>query len=1179
MTEELKGDIGEDLKSPYATFDEVFQARFDRKVMLQTKIRIRMPEGVKVMLLSEGGDREYQDLSKSRIIETTVGRCFFFDMLPKGMPFYNFPLRKPRINEVVSDCYKILGREATLTVLDDLKETGYKNATLGGITFATFDLKLPPSKPEILERTQKKVDNIQKQYEKGVITDLERYNQIIDEWTQATEQVGEAMMQELKNDIRNGKKFLNPIFMMTGSGARGSAQQVRQLAGMRGLMAKPSGKIIETPIKANFREGLHVLEYFSSTHGARKGLADTALKTADSGYLTRKLADVAQNVVVNEHDCGTNRGISKGAVMQGDKTIVPFWKNIRGRVAGDTIADLVTDETIVRANEIISEDAARKVETTLGKKGKIRVRSPLTCDTPIGVCAKCYGQDLSTNKPVEEGLAVGIIAAQSIGEPGTQLTMRTFHIGGVAVKSRQESEIRPRTLGKVSFEKLNLVPVGNNKVEIEGKGRIHILDDKGRTLETHDVPLGAQVHVDDAEDLRSKKAKKGGAILYEWDPHMEPILALKPGLVAYEGIIESVTYRKERDPKTGVERKVIIEHKGDHHPMVLVRDGSGTTISSYPIPEKAHIEVEEGEEIIPGTLLAKTPRESGGSQDITGGLPRVTEIFEVRKPKSPAVMAEIDGLVEIGQKKRGKGTIIVRSESGDEREHVYPHGKQLKVHTGDRVRAGEPLTKGALIPHDILRITGAEELQQYLLNEVQNVYRSQNVTIDDKHVEIIIMQMLRKVQVADPGDTDFLPGQVIDKFKFRFANRTIQRRGGKEATAEPLLLGITKASLFSDSFISAASFQETTKVLTEAALAGKTDELLGLKENVILGHMVPAGTGFRGYHQKIVEKLVSEEPAYATTEPQAEEAEMQAAEGEAHPAPAAEVETPLEAGSGPAGENPGALMDRGAPRVAGSSTSEFPATHFSGTCRPNRPYTVPLDRASACPRVRVARNKNAKSNIGALQPRPLTRVGAARAEGIPMPTINQLVRKGRKPQRRQIKTKDLEACPQKRGVCLQVKTMTPKKPNSALRKIARVRLSNGREVTAYIPGEGHNLQEHSIVLDPRGPRARPPRRPLPHHPRHARHPRGRGPQAEPVEVRRQASEGSVRPDLSSRARARAEAAPRFATRGWHFRWTVCDQQIAHLVSTPLSAARSSRANRGRVIRLCRVKSGVDLSAP
>ncbi|HZV00018.1 MAG TPA: DNA-directed RNA polymerase subunit beta', partial [Planctomycetota bacterium] len=458
MTEEVAGEFGENLKAPYSTFEEVVQARYERKVMLQTKIKVRMPEGVRVMILNDQGEREYLDLSKSRVVETTVGRCFFFDILPKGMPFYNFPLRKPRINEVISDCYKLLGREATLTLLDDLKETGYKNAALGGLTFATYDLKLPPAKKEILDRTQKKVDGIQKQYEKGVITDLERYNQIIDEWTQATEQVGEAMMAELKNDVRNGKKFLNPIWMMTGSGARGSAQQVRQLAGMRGLMAKPSGKIIETPIKANFREGLHVLEYFSSTHGARKGLADTALKTADSGYLTRKLADVAQNVVVNEHDCGSTRGISKGAVMQGDKVVVPFWKNLRGRVACDTVMDLVTDETIVAANEIISEDAARKIEQTLGKKGKIRVRSPLTCETPIGVCAKCYGQDLSTNKPVEEGLAVGIIAAQSIGEPGTQLTMRTFHIGGTASRRAEQTTLEARTEGVVRLHNVNTVP-------------------------------------------------------------------------------------------------------------------------------------------------------------------------------------------------------------------------------------------------------------------------------------------------------------------------------------------------------------------------------------------------------------------------------------------------------------------------------------------------------------------------------------------------------------------------------------------------------------------------------------------------------------------------------------------------------------------------------------------------
>ena len=864
LSESVDGELGEDLQKVYGDLREVFMAWEDRKVKLHTRVRVRLPEGTKLMELNAAGDRELKKLEPNRIAQTTVGRCLLFDILPKGMPLYNYPLRKPRISEIIADCHKLLGRDSTLRLLDDLKETGFRYATLGGLSFSTFDLKMPTSKAEIIDRTQKQVDAIQKQYEKGVITELERYNQIIDRWTEATEAVGEAMMEELKNDRRgklkdgSEKRYLNPIYMMTGSGARGSAQQVRQLAGMRGLMAKPSGKIIETPIKANFREGLHVLEYFSSTHGARKGLADTALKTADSGYLTRKLADVAQNVVVNERDCGTIRGITKGPVMNGDRIIVRLWQQIVGRVACDSIADLVSGDQVIAQGEFITEDKAKRIEDIVGKKGKIRVRSGLTCEAPMGVCVLCYGFDLSTGRPVEEGMAVGIIGAQSIGEPGTQLTMRTFHIGGVATARREDPEIRCQNLGFVSYERLNVTQVDKNLVEIEGKGKLHVLDKKGRTLETYDVPLGALVRVKDGEELKQKGKKM--PILFEWDPHMEPILALKGGIAAYEGIIEGVTFKKETDRATGYERKTIIEHKGDHHPMVLVLDpATKSTISSYPIPERAHIEVSEGQEIVPGTLLAKTPREMGGTQDITGGLPRVTEIFEVRKPKQTAVVAEIDGTVEIGPKKRGKGTIIVRSESGEEREHIYQHGRHLRVHTGDRVRAGDPLTKGAFVPHDILKILGAEALQQYLLNEVQGVYRSQNVTINDKHIEIIIMQMLRKVQVVDPGDTDFLPGQVVDKMHFRANNETVKKRGGKPATVDPLLLGITKASLFSDSFISAASFQETTKVLTEAALAGKTDGLLGLKENVILGHLIPAGTGHRAYNEKVVEKLVSEE--------------------------------------------------------------------------------------------------------------------------------------------------------------------------------------------------------------------------------------------------------------------------------------------------------------------------------
>jgi DNA-directed RNA polymerase subunit beta' len=858
LTECVDGEVGEHLEHVYADLNEVFMARDQRKVMLQTKIRVRMPSGVKVYRFSATGERELIKPDKNRIVETTVGRIVFWDMLPEGMPIYDYPLKKSRVKELIADCHKLLGRQPTLKLLDDLKDIGFIHATLGGVSFSTYDLKMPEAKAGILAATQKLVDKTQKDYEKGVITELERYNQIIDKWTEATDKVGEAMFKTLKDDRREGKRYLNPIFMMSESGARGSSQQVRQLAGMRGLMAKPSGKIIETPIRANFREGLHVLEYFSSTHGARKGLADTALKTADSGYLTRKLADVAQNVVVNEKDCQTLRGITKGAVMQGDRTIVPLWKQIRGRTACDPIADLVTGETIIAANEYISEEKARRIEEIVGKKGKIRVRSALTCEVPMGVCASCYGADLSLGKYVEEGMAVGIIAAQSIGEPGTQLTMRTFHIGGVATGKRLDPEIRTANLGHVKYERMNVVTVNKERVELEGKGRLHVCDSKGRVLETHEVPLGSILKVKDGEELKARGKKK--PVLYESDPHMEPILALKGGVIAYDGIIEGVTYKKEIDRTTKIERKVIIEHKGDHHPMILVNDAkSGATISSYPIPERAHVEVAEGDTIIPGSLVAKTPREVGGTQDITGGLPRVSEIFEVRKPKTQAVIAELDGEVSIGPKKRGKGTIIITSESGETREHVYTHGRHLKVHAGDTVKAGDPLTKGSFIPHDILRVLGPEILQQYLLTEVQSVYRSQNVTIDDKHIEVIIMQMLRKVQVADPGDVEFLPGQIVDKFELRQANSQIQQRGGKPATAEHLLLGITKASLFSSSFISAASFQETTKVLTEAALGGRTDYLLGLKENVILGHLVPAGTGHRHYNEKVVEKLVSEE--------------------------------------------------------------------------------------------------------------------------------------------------------------------------------------------------------------------------------------------------------------------------------------------------------------------------------
>jgi DNA-directed RNA polymerase subunit beta' len=651
---------------------------------------------------------------------------------------------------------------------------------------------------------------------------------------------------------------------------------------MRGLMAKPSGKIIETPIKANFREGLSVLEYFSSTHGARKGLADTALKTADSGYLTRKLADVAQNVVITMRDCGTTQGTTKGVVYKGEKVEVHLSQAIRGRVSRVNIVNPITDEVVVRENEMITIDAARKLEDM--QIEKIQVRSPMTCEASLGVCQLCYGMDLSTGQLVEQGMAVGIIAAQSIGEPGTQLTMRTFHIGGVATRGMEEKDVKTKKDGKVKLVGITVVVDDEGKrIALSRNGEVHILDPKGRELEKYDVPNGSEMKVDDGQQVAR------GAVLCEWDPHNTPILTEVGGKVRFEDIVEGETMKLEIDA-AGHKRRTIIEHKGDLHPQIIIEDAEGKILDFYHIPERASVEVEEGQTLGAGALVAKTPREVGGTQDITGGLPRVNELFEARRPKEPAVIAEIDGRVELKEeKRRGKRTIIVRNENGIEREHLVPHGRYLRVHGNDRVKAGDPLIEGPLVPHDILRISGEEAVQRYLLREIQNVYRSQRVEIDDKHLEIIIAQMLRKVRVESGGDTGLLPGSVIDKFEFRRVNQELMncvkikdpgetdfRQGDivprdhfeaenlrveaagsrkaewlrpKPAAASTQLLGITKAAVQSDSFISAASFQETTKVLTEAALAGKVDYLVGLKENVILGHLVPAGTGFKNHQE------------------------------------------------------------------------------------------------------------------------------------------------------------------------------------------------------------------------------------------------------------------------------------------------------------------------------------------
>jgi DNA-directed RNA polymerase subunit beta' len=877
ITIDLPGRKGEGM-----TFSSTNEARmaFDHgKIDLHARIKVKLPPWQKVK--AEGEERQ----KPGAVITTAYGRILFNSILPRGMDYYNEPLKSGDLARVISDCYQLLGRRATIDLLDNMMQTGFREATRSGLSFATDDLLTPVTKTKHITEAEKQVLKFKKLYERGVITEKERYNQVLDVWTHAREAITAEMMEAMKSDYRGNTGYVNPVFLMAHSGARGGIEQIRQLAGMRGLMAKPTGEIIETPIKANFREGLTVLEYFSSTHGARKGLADTALKTADSGYLTRKLADVAQNVVITMQDCGTTQGITKGVIYRGEKVEVKLSAAITGRVSRQSIVNPITDEVIVKENDLITPDVAKRIED-LGLE-KIQVRSGMTCEAPLGVCRLCYGMDLASGSLVEEGMAVGIIAAQSIGEPGTQLTMRTFHIGGVATQAIEESETKSKRDGIVKFTRIKSAKNEEGQdVVLARNGEITLLDNKGREIEKYEVPNGAILKVQEDQEV------KAGTILCQWDPHAIPILSEVAGKVRFEEIVEGETLRTEKDA-SGNMRLLIMDHKGELHPQIVIEDSEGKPLEVYYLPERANIVVEEGKVISAGTVIAKTPREASGVSDITGGLPRVTEIFEARKPKDPSVMAEVDGVVELLQeKRRGKRTIIVRSETGIEREHLVPHGKRFLVHSGDHVKAGQALVDGPLVPHDILRISGEEALQQYLVHEVQSVYRSQRVEINDKHIEIIIARMLRKVRIETAGDTNLLPGLVMDRFDFRQVNNNlakclkitdkgdsdfaensivpkdaletvnaqIEALGGKPAkgvkpkpaTASTQLLGITKASVQSSSFISAASFQETTKVLTEAALAGKVDYLVGLKENVILGHLIPAGTGFRKYHESEV---------------------------------------------------------------------------------------------------------------------------------------------------------------------------------------------------------------------------------------------------------------------------------------------------------------------------------------
>ncbi|MBW2095154.1 MAG: DNA-directed RNA polymerase subunit beta' [Deltaproteobacteria bacterium] len=798
------------------------------------------------------------------ITDTTTGRVLLYEALPKTVPFalINKVMNKKELRGLINESYRHAGIKSTVILADRLKDVGYKYATISGISISMKDMVIPSKKQDILARAEKEVKKIDDQYKSGLITDGEKYNKVVDIWAQSTEDVASEMMKEMAvEEVEgSGKKkkkvpSFNPIYMMSDSGSRGSKDQMRQLAGMRGLMAKPSGEIIETPITSNFREGLTVLQYFISTHGARKGLADTALKTANSGYLTRRLVDVSQDAIITEEDCGTIDGIWVDALTEGGEIIQHVGERILGRVALQDVYDPITGELLVKANEEIDEAKVEKIEQA-GLE-RVKIRSVLTCESRHGVCKKCYGRDLAHGHEVNIGEAIGIIAAQSIGEPGTQLTMRTFHIGGTASKRVEQTTIQARNDGKIKF--VNLKTVENAEgfhIAMNRNGEIAVLGKGGREIERYPIIYGATLKVTDGKKIKREE------VLAEWDPFTIPILTEVAGVVKFGDIVEERTMQEKRDKVTGKISRVIVESRdADIRPRISIKDEKGKTSSipgssrakaRYHLPVGAIIMVNEGEEVGPGTILAKIPRETTKTKDITGGLPRVAELFEVRKPKETAIISEIDGVVSFGKYTKGKRKMTITPDVGEPVDYYISKGKHVSVLEGDYVRAGEPLMDGSVNPHDILRIRGLKELARYLVDEVQEVYRLQGVRINDKHIEVIVRQMLQQVRVTGVGDSPFLLGEHVEKWRFEEENQRLAAQGGKPATAEPLLLGITKASLSTDSFISAASFQETTKVLSDASVAGKIDYLRGLKENVIMGRLVPAGTGVKEYRDQAV---------------------------------------------------------------------------------------------------------------------------------------------------------------------------------------------------------------------------------------------------------------------------------------------------------------------------------------
>jgi DNA-directed RNA polymerase subunit beta' len=774
-----------------------------------------------------------------KTLRTTVGRVIFNQIWPAGLGFINFPVPKGKLGDLILNTYKVAGPTVTVETLDKLKELGFTTAFNAGISIGIDDMIIPENKKEIVHDARKKVDEVESQYKKGIITSGERYNKIIDIWTGATDRIAKSVFSKLEGN--DGRPEVNPVYIMMDSGARGNKQQVRQLCGLRGLMAKPSGEIIERPILSSFREGLTVLEYFISTHGARKGLADTALKTADAGYMTRKLCDVAMDCVITEEDCGSRDGIWKKAIFEGDTMLVSLAERITGRFSSDDIYNpLDPTKLLVGAGELITEELARQIEDSGIER--VKVMSPLTSTSEHGIDAKSYGINPASNKVAKIGDSVGIIAAQSIGEPGTQLTMRTFHIGGVASAGSKNPEIKVRNSGILKYRGLRLVQMEGAAIVLNKTGSIQILDDNDRELEAYPIVVGTVLSVADGE-----KVTKGQTIA-QWDPYNIPVLSERTGTLHFKDMIPGVTVKRELDESTGRIATVVIEHKEDLNPQIEIRDESGKPLAAYAIPTGAQVVVNEGDIIQAGALLAKTPRQASTTKDITGGLPRVAELFEARRPKEAAEMARIDGVVSFEGSIRGKRKLVVRNEeAGAEEEHLIPHGKHIIVQPGDVVHKGQHLTEGSADPHEILDILGPTALYEFLIGQVQEVYRLQGVSINDKHIEVIIRQMLRKVRITDPGDSEFFWGEQIDRSTFLRENKRLDAAGGKPAEAEPILLGITKASLETESFISAASFQETTRVLTDASTLGKVDGLKGFKENVIMGHLIPAGTGLPAY--------------------------------------------------------------------------------------------------------------------------------------------------------------------------------------------------------------------------------------------------------------------------------------------------------------------------------------------